>query len=206
MPRPKRTQEEIAFMQRRILDATHDLLYEGGPASVTVRRIASRLGVSHMTLYNYFSNRDAILQALSERHFAEIAARRSQQLHRAREGQVIEVIRDELVDLARQIQDRPELFRLMTQCMLSNEAGDDEQVCLRERQSAYIDHLAELIEIGKEQDIIHVSVPQLAALAIASAVSGPLTLLVSDWLDDKTTFWKAYDEVIDMITMYLGKT
>jgi len=39
------------------------LIEEGGVEEFSTRRLASRLGISAMTLYNYYTNRDAILEA-----------------------------------------------------------------------------------------------------------------------------------------------
>jgi AcrR family transcriptional regulator len=39
------------------------LIEEGGVEEFSTRRLASRLGISAMTLYNYYTNRDAILAA-----------------------------------------------------------------------------------------------------------------------------------------------
>jgi AcrR family transcriptional regulator len=39
------------------------LIEEGGVEEFSTRRLASRLGISAMTLYNYYANRDAILAA-----------------------------------------------------------------------------------------------------------------------------------------------
>jgi AcrR family transcriptional regulator len=50
-----------------ILAATFELLETEGEARLTTNRIAERAGVSIGTLYQYFSNRDAILTAMGER-------------------------------------------------------------------------------------------------------------------------------------------
>ena len=66
MPRPKRTEEEIAAMRQRILDAAVAILHKAGPGSLSIRAIAERVGVSHMVLYSYFENRDELFAALRE--------------------------------------------------------------------------------------------------------------------------------------------
>ena len=53
--------------RRRILESTRDLLAEGGYEGLQMRVLAERAGVSPMTLYNRFGNKDAlILAALQE--------------------------------------------------------------------------------------------------------------------------------------------
>jgi AcrR family transcriptional regulator len=52
-----------------ILDATIRILEQEGNEAATTTRIAEVAGVSVGTLYQYFSNRDAILAALQDREF-----------------------------------------------------------------------------------------------------------------------------------------
>ncbi|MEV5407676.1 TetR/AcrR family transcriptional regulator [Thermopolyspora sp. NPDC052614] len=66
-PGPKRTLSEEA-----VLDAAMGLLAEGGAAAVTVRGIASRLGVAPNAVYTYVPNKAAVLSALVERLLGEV--------------------------------------------------------------------------------------------------------------------------------------
>src|SRR5579864_6130608 len=52
-----------------ILQASVQVLEREGPEAATTTRIAEVAGVSVGTLYQYFSHRDAILDALQEREF-----------------------------------------------------------------------------------------------------------------------------------------
>ncbi len=49
-----------------ILDCALQLLREEGSAGFSLRRLAARLGVSGPSLYNYFPDKQALLQALAE--------------------------------------------------------------------------------------------------------------------------------------------
>lgn len=53
-----------------ILDTTAALVAEHGLASVTMSQIAEQTGIGRATLYNYFSDVEAILVAWHERHVA----------------------------------------------------------------------------------------------------------------------------------------
>ncbi|MGO8848530.1 TetR/AcrR family transcriptional regulator [Mycobacterium sp.] len=59
----------------RILDAAAAIADEHGVEAATTRAIADRAGVAYPSLYRFFSDRDAILGALLERHVAELDAR-----------------------------------------------------------------------------------------------------------------------------------
>jgi AcrR family transcriptional regulator len=57
-----------------ILEATVQVLEREGPEAATTTRIAEVAGVSVGTLYQYFSHRDAIFDALQEREFERVIA------------------------------------------------------------------------------------------------------------------------------------
>lgn len=55
-----------------IIEAAGQLLVSKGRAAVTTNAVAGRAGVSIGSLYQYFANKEAIFQALQERHRDEV--------------------------------------------------------------------------------------------------------------------------------------
>jgi AcrR family transcriptional regulator len=53
-----------------VVDEAVALIEEGGVEEFSTRRLASRLGISAMTLYNYYENRGAIVRGALRRGFA----------------------------------------------------------------------------------------------------------------------------------------
>ncbi|MBN9165317.1 MAG: hypothetical protein BGO98_18690 [Myxococcales bacterium 68-20] len=68
-PRKRPQQARSQTTVHAILEATVQVLEREGPDSATTTRIAEVAGVSVGTLYQYFSHRDAIFDALQEREF-----------------------------------------------------------------------------------------------------------------------------------------
>lgn len=68
-PRKRPQQARAQTTVHAILEATVQVLERGGPDAATTTRIAEVAGVSVGTLYQYFSHRDAIFDALQEREF-----------------------------------------------------------------------------------------------------------------------------------------
>ncbi len=66
-PGPRR-----ALTEGEILDATLQLLDEGGATGVSVRGIAAKVGVAPNAVYTYFPDKAAVIAALVERLFSEI--------------------------------------------------------------------------------------------------------------------------------------
>jgi AcrR family transcriptional regulator len=69
---PKQQRSKVTVSA--ILDATVRVLEQEGSDAATTSRIAEVAGVSVGTLYQYFANRDAILDALQDREFCRTAS------------------------------------------------------------------------------------------------------------------------------------
>jgi AcrR family transcriptional regulator len=67
-PRKSPVQARSAASVDAILDATIQVLLGAGKERLTTTRVASRAGVSVGTLYQYFPNKSALLQAALKRH------------------------------------------------------------------------------------------------------------------------------------------
>jgi AcrR family transcriptional regulator len=61
-------------MRASIVEVAYSLVEEGGAEAVSIREIASRIEYSLRTIYLYFRDKEAILDAVRERGFAELAA------------------------------------------------------------------------------------------------------------------------------------
>jgi AcrR family transcriptional regulator len=71
-PRKSPVQARSAASVEAILEATIQVLLHEGKERLTTTRVASRAGVSVGTLYQYFPNKSALLQAALKRHLDEI--------------------------------------------------------------------------------------------------------------------------------------
>ncbi|MFI6320662.1 TetR/AcrR family transcriptional regulator [Nonomuraea sp. NPDC050556] len=58
----------------RIVEAAQGILVAEGSAAVTMRRVADVVGVTAMAIYKHFANREALLEAVAQRTFGELAA------------------------------------------------------------------------------------------------------------------------------------
>ena len=68
MPRTL-SQKDIDDFRERLCDAAEHLFAERGAEGVTMRELAAAVGVSPMTPYRYFKDKDAILAAVRARAF-----------------------------------------------------------------------------------------------------------------------------------------
>ncbi len=71
-PRKSPVQARSAASVDAILEATAQVLADVGKTRLTTTRVALRAGVSIGTLYQYFPNKSALLQAVLRRHLDEV--------------------------------------------------------------------------------------------------------------------------------------
>ena len=72
MPKAPMTREEIENTRGRILDTALDIIIMEGFQNLSVRKIASRLGVTATTIYNYYTNKDEINLMIRIRGFEKL--------------------------------------------------------------------------------------------------------------------------------------
>src|ERR1700742_2470394 len=72
-PRKSPVQARSAASVDAILDATIQILLRVAKEQLTTTRVAARAGVSVGTLYQYFPNKSALLQAALTRHLQHVA-------------------------------------------------------------------------------------------------------------------------------------
>src|SRR5229473_6949821 len=73
-PRKSPVQARSAASVDAILEATIQVLLSVGKQRLTTTRVAARAGVSVGTLYQYFPNKSALLQAVLKRHLDEVTS------------------------------------------------------------------------------------------------------------------------------------
>lgn len=115
--RPK--QKRSRFTRNAIFEATAQILEADGEASLTTNKIAERAGVSVGTIYQYFSDKNAILVEM-----ARLEAARIEQLTRKIRADGIEMIDATRLAIRSYIQifaDRPKTRRAALRAILETE-------------------------------------------------------------------------------------
>jgi len=106
------SEKDIAEFRDRLCDVAERQFAQHGPDSVTIRQLAAALGVSPMTPYRYFADKDAILAAVRARAFDRHAAVLEQAYARPTVDATARArsILDAYIDFA---MDNPEAYKLM---------------------------------------------------------------------------------------------
>lgn len=95
---------------QRIAQAGRKLLDQEGADAVTMRRIAKAVRITPMAIYRHYPDRDALLNAIADRGFAELAARLAANATARNVGDRLMSMGDIYLDYALQ---NPRLFELM---------------------------------------------------------------------------------------------
>ena len=170
-PRQSRSQATVDA----ILDATARVLVERGHAATNTNLVAERAGVSVGSLYQYFPNKLALINALRARHSRDMKASMQREFQR-RDGESFRATLTRVIQasvLAHQVD--ADLHRALQQCEelgLPDDEGHDEahekiQQLLRDMLVAHRDELA-------------IKNPELAAFMLMHALHGLIHAVVLD--------------------------
>ncbi|WP_171021925.1 MULTISPECIES: TetR/AcrR family transcriptional regulator [Cohaesibacter] len=111
--RPK--QERAKVMVEAVLESTQLLLADVGYEATNTTRIAERAGMSIGSLYQYFSNRDEIIEELQRRHHHETSAIMEKAFAEAESLPLDDAIRRLVRATVDLHQNEPELHRVLTE-------------------------------------------------------------------------------------------
>jgi len=187
-------------MRDRFLNAAMALLTEEGPEALSIRSVAKRVGVSHMVLYTYFENRDALLSALRERHRGWMEARHAQELRRAEAGDVRQVMRESLAFYAQISRELPGMYTFL---WVLPETVPQQTTDRPQELDSDLQHLSHLIRLGIERFVFLPRDPALAAATALAIVNAPLILHHSGRLSDSALRDQMAAEALGVAMSYL---
>jgi AcrR family transcriptional regulator len=173
---PKNLSErDLADFRERLCDAAERLFAQHGTEAVTIRQLAAALGVSPMTPYRYFKDKDAILAAVRARGFdrhAEALERAYRETPAERRAGAIGAA------YVRFALENPEAYKLMFDIRQPSEDDYPDLVRARERSRRTMTlHLRDRIAAGRLRGD-----PDLIGHMFWAALHGPLMLQFSGML------------------------
>ncbi|MBU6297270.1 MAG: TetR/AcrR family transcriptional regulator [Alphaproteobacteria bacterium] len=195
------SQTDVIDFRERLCDVATRLFDEKGPQGVTMRELASALGVSAMTPYRYFRDKDAILAAVRARAFDRF----SDALEKAYAGPgtTMERAHAKREAYVRFALTEPAAYRLMFD--LSQASEDDYPDLVRAMDRAQVqmtDHVHALVEEG-----IISGDPDLIGHVFWAALHGAVTLHLAGKLSPQYKLTQQYgiDRIITETIRALGE-
>jgi AcrR family transcriptional regulator len=176
------TDAEIAGFRERLIDAAERLFAEKGLEAVSLRQLAGELGVSAMTPYRYFKDKDEMLAAVRARGFDRFAEALETAIRRP--GSTVD--RTEAVSEAyvRFAFDHADAYGLMFDVRQPSEGDHPDLVRAAERARKTMSaHIELLVDAGLVEGD-----PVLLAHAFWAAIHGLVMLQLSGKLEPPADF------------------
>lgn len=174
---PRRRTYHHGNLAAALVEAATELLETRGPLGVTLRGAARRAGVSRAAPYRHFTNKGALLAAVAERAFRDVA-RAMRRAARSRRTDPIRALEDMAVALVRFAATHPSHFRLMSGPAVR---GRDHPA-LREAAVTAWNILTAAVADCQRAGRIRPGDPAELAFVLWSLVHGLSTLLVDEQL------------------------
>lgn len=173
------TSHPPVVQRQAILEQSRELLIREGFANLSMRRIASRLGLSATALYRHFQGKDDLLLALIE----QSVDRLMYELNVAASGteDAADRLRAICERYVRFALDRPQEYEIMF-LVRPEEMPRYPKEKFRRVREAY-DLLAEAIRRGVRQGTLAEEEPDLAAYAIWAQMHGVVSVILTQRLD-----------------------
>lgn len=163
--------EKIATAARRILE-------KGGAETVTMRRVAKAVGLTAMAIYHHYPDRAALLNALADRGFEELAAelrgRRLKGDFETRLAQLLDIYMEHALA-------NPRLFELMF--LAKRKGARRYPQDFKARRSPTANPTADVLAEGMESGVFSRNDPWEITLEIGALYQGLILLYLGGRLD-----------------------
>jgi AcrR family transcriptional regulator len=167
-------------LHRELLCAARELLEENNIASLSLRAVAKKIGVSHTAPYRHFKDKESLLAGIAGEGFKELTAqmRQATDLHPGDPGAQLQEAGDRYVRL---VLKNPQCVQLMFGGILP---CDDTYPEVRESGDMAFNTLKEIIAGGQARGVFKKGDVELLALTVWSGIHGLSLLFVSGSLDN----------------------
>ncbi len=186
--KPKQARSQV--MVETLLQATTRILRQGGRKSLTTNRIAEVAGVSVGSLYQYFPNKESLLDELRKRYEAQFLERMIRAFGSSASLPLREAVREFarfIIDIHRE---DPQLHN-----ELSPEIPEDQHRTVREMVRAYLE--AHRDEVRRPD----LGIATYVLVEVGESLVHNTALRAPERLEDP----RSLDEVCDLMERYLAK-
>ena len=169
-------------LRNALLLAAEQLLAEQGAASLSLRAVAKRAGVSHAAPYRHFRDRAALLRALAQGGFERLAGAIELAAGNASQNPEQKLV-EAGVAYVRQAVERPALTRLM----FGGSVMVEDDAAYRQASAAAFEALLKIIREGVAAGVFRARDPQELALVAWTSMHGMVMLMTAGLLDSNAS-------------------
>lgn len=189
-------------LKNALIQAGTEILTEEGIGSLTLRKVASRAGVSHSAPYAHFKDKEALIAAISTEGFRllyermELAAAK----HQASSDQMLLEVAFAYLSFALE---NPAYFKVMFSGALEREKDYPDFVSMSKKNFQF---LTDLMQRCQREKILHDGDPDVLAVSVWSLVHGFVALLLERQIPssvlDEYELKVLLCQVINQITLF----
>lgn len=165
-----------ATLRQHVVDGAIRVLETEGPASLSVRRVATEIGASTKVLYTSFGGKAGLIEALAAEGFARLTTRMVGAPRRRDPLARCQALGDAYLTFAR---DEPTFFAVMYGQVLAEAFPTKES---REMARESLDPLRAGVAYAKDHGWFTETDELTAARTLWAAMHGPATLEANSWL------------------------
>ena len=195
----RKTKEEALATRNAILDAAESVFQERGVSNTSLAEIATAAGVTRGAVYWHFANKIDLFDAMVQRVFGSMEAKREELQATRRYGDPVELVRELTIYFLDRVANDPRYLRIVDISWHKCEyVGDTAKIrdkhfergnCFLSLSEAAFAESRQLGRLPLRTD------PRTAAIGLIALVDG----LIANWTLNKTTFTlvEAGTEIID---------
>ncbi|MDX1672902.1 MAG: TetR/AcrR family transcriptional regulator [Balneolaceae bacterium] len=168
-------------LKRRILDASQELIVDGGYQNLSLRKIARKIGVSATSIYLHFDNKDHLIHTLMEKSIDKL---NRQLMERAREIENpvsrLEALARTYIEFALENPREYQIIYLVSSDAMTRYPKEK----FREARRGY-EVLTRTIEEGVQSGLMEEDNPRLASYSFWAQLHGVMSVVLSRRLDNR---------------------
>ncbi|MDX1453127.1 MAG: TetR/AcrR family transcriptional regulator [Oleiphilaceae bacterium] len=168
-------------LKQTLIDHALEIIHRDGVDQLSLRKLATGIGVNQTALYSHFKNKNELLAELARQGYVELTERLQQLAqNESTHDNIITALAERYISFART---HPEVFKLMFSPSFTQLHQNDETLWTTSQQSFHI--YEQIITRYLQQKQANTS-PKLAALAAWSFMHGFCHLIIGDRLSSDT--------------------
>jgi AcrR family transcriptional regulator len=187
-------------LRRALIVAGTELLSEGGAATLDLRKVARKAGVSHAAPYRHFEDKRALVAAIAEEGFVRLTERLNSAVTDAAFKSQLLALTHAYVDFALA---EPALMREMFSGLTINRMDYE---ALHEASKVALNILIQMVEREQASGSLVQGAPDKVAVVIWSMFHGLAMLLLENQMPMVTVDPNGIDDIIrqSVATLYVG--
>jgi AcrR family transcriptional regulator len=188
-------------LKNALIQAGGQILMEEGVGALSLRKVASRAGVSHSAPYAHFTDKQALIAAISTEGFRQLYEKLKAAADANRTDPASMLVEVAYAYLTFALES-PAFFKVMFSGILEQEQAYPEFVAMSKKNFQL---LVDLVGLGQIAGVLHMGAPDKLAVSIWSMVHGFTALLINHQIpgsiQDTGDLKMLLCEVLDQIAM-----